>query len=147
MRFQPQFDSLETRDVPSALPVVNVMNFGAKGNGITNDAPAIQAAINSLAITGGTVYFPPCVYELGASLRVDYSNITLEGAGATSVLRLMPGVYQDAIDIPALSQNSPTLVLSGDTISNLAINGNSNPVNPVTGGYMFGVFVNGTSNQ
>ncbi len=147
MRFQPQFDSLETRDVPSALPVVNVMNFGAKGNGITNDAPAIQAAINSLAKTGGTVQIPSGTYELGASLQVNYSNITLCGVGTTQpVLRLEAGVYQDAIDIPGLPVNAPGVTLVNDVVSNLTLNGNSNPVNPApnTGNY-FGVFLNGTA--
>ena len=45
------------------LPVVNVQNplyaGGAVGNGSTDDHAAIQAAINALPPTGGSVYFPP----------------------------------------------------------------------------------------
>lgn len=37
-----------------------MLDFGAKNDGVTNDSPAIQNAINSvLARGGGTVYFPP----------------------------------------------------------------------------------------
>ncbi len=49
---------------------VNVKDFGATGNGVTNDRPAIQAAIDSLytnSIGGGTVYFPPGVYKVFAT--------------------------------------------------------------------------------
>ncbi len=49
---------------------VNVKDFGATGNGVTNDRPAIQAAIDSLytnSIGGGTVYFPPGTYRIFAT--------------------------------------------------------------------------------
>lgn len=39
--------------------VFNVMHFGALGDGVTNDAPAVQAAINAARTLGGTVFFPP----------------------------------------------------------------------------------------
>jgi hypothetical protein len=38
--------------------VVNVKDFGAVGDGVTDDGPAIQNAINSLGQNGGTVYIP-----------------------------------------------------------------------------------------
>ncbi len=44
---------------------INVKDFGAKGDGKTDDTLAIQAAIDSLCeneIGGGTVYFPPGQY-------------------------------------------------------------------------------------
>ena len=40
----------------------NVRDFGAKGTGKTDDSAAIQAAIDSLGETGGTVYFPEGKY-------------------------------------------------------------------------------------
>ena len=42
-----------------AVTTVDVRNFGAKGNGATNDTAAIQKAINSLPSTGGVVVIPP----------------------------------------------------------------------------------------
>lgn len=40
----------------------NVKDFGAIGNGIADDSLAIQATIDSITNTGGTVFFPPGVY-------------------------------------------------------------------------------------
>ncbi len=48
-------------------PVANISHFGAKGDGGTNDQPAIMAAIASGA---GTIYFPPGNYALGAAITV-----------------------------------------------------------------------------
>src|SRR5258706_5157285 len=44
-------------------PVFNVKTFGAKGNGLTDDYPAINAAITAVsAAGGGTLYFPAGTY-------------------------------------------------------------------------------------
>src|SRR6202171_1684931 len=55
-----------TAAAPSST--VSVKGFGAKGDGVTNDQPAIQAAIESLAATGGTVYVPAGDYRLRGSI-------------------------------------------------------------------------------
>jgi hypothetical protein len=65
--------------------IVNVKAYGAAGDGAADDTAEIQAAIDSVAATGGVVYFPVGSYKLSAALTV-YSNLTLIGDGATSVL-------------------------------------------------------------
>jgi hypothetical protein len=63
---------------------VHVRDFGAVGNGTTNDAPAIQAAINSLrGAGGGVVQFGPKTYRLASAVVVDGVAVRLEGAGFT----------------------------------------------------------------
>jgi polygalacturonase len=44
----------------------DVTDFGAMGDGITDDTAAVQTAINAAMETGGgTVYFPDGDYRLG----------------------------------------------------------------------------------
>lgn len=51
------------RSVNSKLrDVVSVKDFGAVGDGVTNDTAAIQTAIDSLPASGGTVYVPAGTY-------------------------------------------------------------------------------------
>jgi hypothetical protein len=75
--------------------VVNVKDFGATGDGVTNDTVAVQAAIDSLSATGGTVFFPTGEYRIARNIGVNdrwgvkvvNSNIVLSGTGAGSKLR------------------------------------------------------------
>ncbi len=57
-------------------------DFGAKGDGVTDDTKAIQAAIDSLAVTtnpyGGRIYFRNGTYLISNTLYV-YRGIQLEG--------------------------------------------------------------------
>src|SRR5512135_793237 len=84
-----------TAAAPSST--VSVKDFGAKGDGVTDDQPAIQAAIESLAKTGGTAFVPAGDYRLGDSIVIDRDNITLTGQGPASILRLGDGVEQSGI--------------------------------------------------
>ena len=52
-------------------------DFGAKGDGIADDFAALQAALDSLKTTGGTIYFPSGTYLISECL-VFYSNQTLD---------------------------------------------------------------------
>jgi hypothetical protein len=68
--------------------VVNVLDYGAVGDGTANDTAAIQAAIDSLSVTSsatsngsGTVYFPAGNYRITDTIRIGY-GITLLGDGA-----------------------------------------------------------------
>ena len=65
-------------------PIINVKNFGAKGDGVTDDQAAIQAAINSLASGGGTVEFPAGTYLHSNVIKLDHANTNLwTQSGAT----------------------------------------------------------------
>ena len=60
--------------------VVSVKEFGAKGDGVTDDTTAIQNAINSLS-DGGMVYFPKGKYKLLNTL-ISLDNISFRGEQA-----------------------------------------------------------------
>lgn len=58
----------------------DVMAFGAKGDGSTDDTAAIQAAINAVPGSGGgTVYFSCGQYKITSGLSTSTSNIALVG--------------------------------------------------------------------
>lgn len=62
--------------------MVNVKNYGAKGNGISDDTRAVARAISSGA---ANVFFPKGRYIISATLSLR-SNICLYGEGAASIL-------------------------------------------------------------
>src|SRR5450631_4068674 len=62
--------------------VYNVKDFGATGIKADNAQPAIQKAIDTAAVKGGTVYLPPGEYTSGTIHLRSHLNIYLE-AGAT----------------------------------------------------------------
>ena len=59
--------------------------YNAKGDGVTDDTAAIQAAINSVT-AGSTVFFPPGTYLLSGSGLSITTNLILRGSGHASVL-------------------------------------------------------------
>ena len=63
--------------------VFNVLDYGAKGDGATDDTAAIQAAIaDAVTANGGTVYFPVGNYRISSTLVLPYEAvITLAGDG------------------------------------------------------------------
>lgn len=70
--------------LPGAGLVYDVREqFGAQGDGQTDDAQAIQSAIHAAAQHGGTVYFPVGRYMVGKTLVCDRNSkaFTLCGAG------------------------------------------------------------------
>lgn len=84
--YTPPFSGSVATNVQAKLAqTVSVKDFGAVGDGSTNDAAAINAAITAvLAAGGGTVYFPPGKYKCSTRIGtfVNVSNLTLSGYGA-----------------------------------------------------------------
>jgi len=62
---------------------VSVIEFGAKGDGETDDIAAIENALASIQSSGGTVIFPPPGrYAVSRPIIVNGQDILLKGAGA-----------------------------------------------------------------
>lgn len=50
---------------------VNVLDYGAVGDGVADDTAAIQAAVDAITPTGGAIYFPvPGIYKITAQINV-----------------------------------------------------------------------------
>lgn len=66
--------------IENHLVTINVRNFGAIGDGVTDDTQAIQNAINSLDEYGGTIVFPKGEYIIsGVKLKSDISIVGESG--------------------------------------------------------------------
>lgn len=127
--------------------LVSVKDYGARGDGVTDDAAAIQAALDSVPAGGGTVYLPPGDYRIGTTLAITVSGTTFKGAGASaSVLRLADGVKVSGVGIPGPFSPvmNPADVVDGVTVSDLCLDGNHN-ANP-SSGYYYPLFAAQTSN-
>lgn len=82
----------ESRTVPD-LPtytlnnrVFNVKDYGAKGDGVTDDTAAFNAAITAVtAAGGGTIYVPYGTYVISTGLVIP-SGVIMAGVGKLSVL-------------------------------------------------------------
>ena len=87
---------------------INVIDYGAKGDGVTNDTAAIQAAVNA----GGTVYFPDGTYEI---THVDLSsNTQIIGESWNTIIHQIagtaprPGAYDGMFTINYTNNATPT---------------------------------------
>ncbi|MDR2843751.1 MAG: glycoside hydrolase family 55 protein [Candidatus Symbiothrix sp.] len=70
---------MDIQAYPESPDVVSVLNFGAKGDGKTDDTQAFQKALDSFGIKGGTVYAPRGVYSFAGSLNIPQA-VTLKGS-------------------------------------------------------------------
>jgi len=64
---------------PESGDVVSVKDFGAQGDGITDETQAFQQALDYFGTKGGTVYVPRGVYLFKGSLNIPQA-VTLKGA-------------------------------------------------------------------
>jgi polygalacturonase len=70
----------------AGAPTINVRDKGARGDGMHDDTSAIQAAINALPISGGTVLIPDGRYMIDASRSINLrSNTRLQMTPAATL--------------------------------------------------------------
>lgn len=100
------------------MRIFNVLDYGAVGDGVTDDTTAIKNAILACKSNGGgIVYFPKTAneYIVSDTLSLD-GNIFVKGDGLSiirfnsSVLFMCSGIYGGIEDIHAISTNSGTFI-------------------------------------
>ncbi|HEX2613999.1 MAG TPA: glycosyl hydrolase family 28-related protein [Nitrososphaera sp.] len=87
--------------------VTNVKQYGAVGDGVSDDTSEIQAAINALPSSGGTVFFPAGTYLISSSLTVPntpYQGVNFIGTGWGSIIKMASGVNTYIIKYAHTSQ-------------------------------------------
>lgn len=130
--------------VQGPRPRVDVTAYGAKGDGVTDDTAAIQAAINAACTSGatghGTVYFPPP--PAGGSYLVKQPQVPSTAPVFTTCagLHLQGGsglqggaqfIYAPVVNINAINLSAPSpndapvfqIQSNGVTVENLSVQG------------------------
>jgi hypothetical protein len=81
-------------EVPIPTPAVkaNVRDFGAKGDGETDDTKAFQEALKK---TTGAILVPAGKYVITDFLEIDRSNVVLRGAGPDKTTLFFPKYLND----------------------------------------------------
>lgn len=102
--------------------VTNVRDFGAVGDGVTNDTVAIQSAIDAAGVKG-VVYLPEGDY-LVSGLTINHNFFTLIGAGYNASRLVMDNSSAVALDVAKAT--SPQPGVEGLILQNFAIFGNAN---------------------
>ncbi len=106
---------------------IDVHDYGAKGDGVADDAPAIQAAIAASETAGqGAVTFPPGTYKCTTGLRLaadrtslvapagailDFSNVT---AGVALAIDATLGDMNDTLQFNLRHQARGLRIVGGD---------------------------------
>jgi len=107
----------------ASLRLYNVREYGAQGDGVTDDFSAIDDAINAAAAAGGgIVYFPAGTYHIGTN---DYwtlsSNIVIRGQGPVSLIDVSSatvkqynGMFRATGALTATTATPSTSISNGD---------------------------------
>lgn len=61
--------------------LLNVRNFGAKGDGVTDDTAAFQAALNQASLVAGSVYVPTGHYIVSSTVGAGADGVRIFGDG------------------------------------------------------------------
>lgn len=90
---------------------VSVKDFGAVGDGATDDTTAIQAAIDYVCLAGGSLFFPAGTYAITSTLTVDTgvydTGVMLYGMGRNTV------ISQTGVGLDAIRWSSTQILQSG----------------------------------
>jgi len=97
---------------------VSVKDFGATGDGSTDDTAAIQATEDALTTSGGTLFYPAGTYMISQVIKKP--NTRWSGASRTSAIikKLPDDIAQNMIDFQG------TASLDNVEFSNLGFDGN-----------------------
>lgn len=120
---------------------LNVLDFGAKGDGVTDDSAAIQAASDYATANDLTVFFPsgdfyiespitflpPCGIECSSRSRITVKDQTVDG-----VIIGNGNWAGSLLTIPQIVGGKNALLLYGASLSNIRVSNITNALNCIT---------------
>jgi hypothetical protein len=99
---------------------VSVKDFGAVGDGVTDDTTAIQNAISSIPSTGGEIFFPTGTYLFSSTINVNKPILICgTGSGSTnnsnvgSVLKKAASLNGNGIQLSAIGAKIQNITIQG----------------------------------
>lgn len=123
LEYAPELTTLQQNDLTMSQQLaeikqnleVNVKDYGAKGDDLTDDTIAIQSALDAVSNNGGVVKIPSGVYRISrlhnwmnydgftqlivpssSCLLVKGNNVTIKGDGiGKTILKMMPSDYRE----------------------------------------------------
>ena len=101
---------------------VNVKDFGAVGDGTTDDTTAIQAAIDAAELSNTKLIFDGKTYKLNSRITIDISKVLIDGQGSTLDFS---GISSGEAILITGSSSQPPYYQAQHSISNLEIFGDT----------------------
>jgi parallel beta-helix repeat protein len=123
---------------PTSSLVVSVRNYGAKGDGVTDDTAAIQSAMDVVGGTGGTLSIPDGTYLVNSTLNSNKgllvrSNMTIK-LSYGAVLKAIPN-NSDTYAVLYLPRVSNVIIIGG------TVEGERSKHSGTSGEYGMGIWV------
>ena len=108
--------ALLAEDVQLNADIISVKHKGAKGDGVTDDTAAFQAALDAIdSTTGATLRIPAGTYILSSQLTLANKPLRIEGDGILkSILKWTSAAASEGI---LITQNSDRNTVAIDSIS------------------------------
>lgn len=104
--------------------VINVKDFGAKGDSITDDSKSFEAALNNINTTSSKLIIPKGNYHLSHPITIkNYGDLEIIGENSTLTFNLGKSNSQSFINLKGKSQTSTTKI-NGITVNGIKTNNN-----------------------
>lgn len=101
----------------------NVKDFGALGDGVTDDVVAIQAAVTAAQVAGGTVYFPLGSYLVSDEILVTKDGVRLVGEAVAESLSPGSRIVTNSTTKDVVRVSTSVQSISGFEAENISLYG------------------------
>ncbi len=102
------------------VPRANVVDWGATGTDKTDDTKAFQDAIDEAEKLGGLVYVPTGFYYV-SELEIEKENVTIYGAGSSSILVPLGSETEYLIKVGKDSTAEESTLVNHVTLKNMSL--------------------------